>query len=183
MRHHGCAATNAVSLRAPPRGQEDRRGDPSDGSSITEAERERTTSTAVVREARASGTVAVAVRTPQRGIPGHPWPGQARNGPAKPRRPRCSRLASTPPAPADHRRSPPPPDGHANATPVAGPPRPRWGLKGPNLGRAGAASPRSPAPPAAPPPPRTRPRRCTGPPPPEDTVRSAPSRAGETLDG
>ena len=61
MRHHGCAATNAVSLRAPSLGQEDWREDPSDGSSNTEAEREGTTCTAVVREAGASGTVGVAV--------------------------------------------------------------------------------------------------------------------------
>lgn len=33
---------------------------------------------------RASGTVAVADRTWRRGIPGHPWPGQARNGPLSP---------------------------------------------------------------------------------------------------
>ena len=55
---------------------------------------------------RASGTVAVADRTRQRGIPGHPWPGQARNGPAKPRRPCCSKLASVPPAPVAQHRSP-----------------------------------------------------------------------------
>ena len=85
MRHRGCAATHAVSLRAPTQGREDRREAPHDKSSSTKTEREGTTSTAVVREALASGTVAVADRTRQRGIPGHPWPGQARNGPAKPR--------------------------------------------------------------------------------------------------
>nr|XP_020198800.1 translation initiation factor IF-2-like [Aegilops tauschii subsp. strangulata] len=104
MRHHGCATTHAISLRAPTQGQEDRREEPSDGSSSTKAEREGTTSTAVVREARAFGTVTVAVQTRQRGIPGHPWLGQAWNGHAKPRRPPCSRLASAPPAP--HHSSP-----------------------------------------------------------------------------
>ena len=86
MRHRGCVATHAASLRTRTQGQEDRREAPCGGRSNTEAEREGTTSTAVVREARTSGTVAVAVRTRQQGMPGHPWPGQARNGPAKPRR-------------------------------------------------------------------------------------------------
>ena len=126
MRHRGCAATHAVSLRAPTRGQEDQREVPSDGSSSTKAEQEGTTFTAVVREARASGTLAVAVRTRQRGIPGHPWPSQARNGPAKPRRPRCSRLASAPPAPSRSSPLPRLPEVSPQTRP-AGPPRPKWG--------------------------------------------------------
>ena len=52
--------------------ERDARGD---RSSSTGATRKGTTSTTVVREARVSGTVAVAVQTQQQGIPGHPWPG------------------------------------------------------------------------------------------------------------
>nr|XP_045088184.1 splicing factor, proline- and glutamine-rich-like [Aegilops tauschii subsp. strangulata] len=44
--------------------------------------------------------------------------------------------------------SPPPPRSHTGAIPAAGPPRPRWGPKGPNLGRADdARSRRRAAPP------------------------------------
>ena len=106
MRHRGCAVTHAASLRTPTRGQEDRREAPRGGRSSTEAEREGTTSTAVVREARTSGTVAVAVRTRQQGMPGHPWPGQARNGPAKPRRHAAASRRWRRQHPAAHRLSP-----------------------------------------------------------------------------
>nr|XP_020164606.1 translation initiation factor IF-2-like [Aegilops tauschii subsp. strangulata] len=189
MRHHGCAATNTVSLRTPPRGQEDRREDPSDRSSSIKAEREGTTSTAVVRDARATGTVAVAVQTRQRGIPGHPGPARPETGPLSPAGHAAASWRRRRQQPADHCRSPPPPEGHADATPVAGPPRPRWSPKGPDLGWAGAASPRCPAANGAaaaqsPPPPATGhpaaaqdSRRLKTPP------GAAPSRDGEILDG
>nr|XP_020154471.1 nascent polypeptide-associated complex subunit alpha, muscle-specific form-like [Aegilops tauschii subsp. strangulata] len=136
MRQRSSAATHAASLQTPPRGQEDRGEAHHDRSSNTDAEREGTTSTAVAREARASGTVAVAVRTRQRGMPGHPWPSQARSRPVKPRRPRCSRPASAPPAPSHSSLLPCLPEATPETIPAAGPPRPRWGPKGPDLGRA-----------------------------------------------
>nr|XP_040248997.2 atherin-like [Aegilops tauschii subsp. strangulata] len=126
MRQRSNAATHAASLRTPPRGQEDRREAHHDGSSNIDAEREGTTSTAVVREARASGTVAVAVRTQQRGMPGHPWPSQARSGPVKPRRPQCSRPASSPPSPSHASHLPRLPE----ATPEPSPPPARPGPDG-----------------------------------------------------
>nr|XP_020151697.1 nascent polypeptide-associated complex subunit alpha, muscle-specific form-like [Aegilops tauschii subsp. strangulata] len=51
--------------------------------------------------------------------------------------------------------SPPPPRSHTGAIPSAGPPKPRWGPKGPDLGRADDARSRrraAPLPTAAPPP-------------------------------
>nr|XP_040245911.1 atherin-like [Aegilops tauschii subsp. strangulata] len=126
MRQRSNAATHAASLRTPPRGQEDRREAHHDGSSNIDAEREGTTSTAVVREARASGTVAVAVQTRQRGMPGHPWPSQARSGTVKPRRPRCSRPASSPPSPSHASHLPRLPE----ATPEPSPPPARPGPDG-----------------------------------------------------
>ena len=105
-RHHGLGHIHAAPLRTPPRGQGGRKEAPSDGRNHTEAKREGTTSPADVREVRAPGDVVVADRTWQQGTPGHPWPGQVHNGPAKPRRPCCSKPAPTPPAPSRQRRSP-----------------------------------------------------------------------------
>jgi len=105
-RHHGLGHIQAAPLRTPPRGQGGRKEAPSDGRNHTEAKREGTTSPADVREARAPGDVMVTDRTWQQGTPGPPWPGQVHNGPAKPRRPCCSKPAPAPPAPSRQRCSP-----------------------------------------------------------------------------
>ena len=187
-RHHSLGHIHAAPLRTPPRGQGGRKEAPSDGRNHTEAKREGTTSPADVREARAPGDVVVADRTWQQGTPGHPWPGQVHNGPAKPRRPCCSKPAPAPPAPSRQRRSPA--SWRPRRRPVPPPARPNpdgarraqiWAERA-GSGRAAPLPTATPSP-SRPPTPRQDLRRHVGPPPPKSTPRRTPPRAGEHREG
>jgi hypothetical protein len=130
MRHHGLGVILVVSLRSPRQGQEEEEEDTGVGGSRTAATREGTSSTAA----------AATDRTRQ---PGQTRPLLARQGPKQARKapsPRCSTpvdstaAAARRPLAPDHQHQ-----GASTARRTASPHEPRWGRKGPDLGRAGAA--------------------------------------------